>query len=108
MLWFAPLLVLISAAIPFPAQAQLTPGGPSGDFRVEDRPGTVPSVGPHGGPSPVPGSTMFRDNLAPMPPDEVLKSIDKDLGRSTLQRPGLSGPSFEMEKELRSPADKLK
>lgn len=103
-----PLVFLISAALTIPAHAQLTPGGPSGDFRVNDRPGTAPTAGPAGGPSLSPGSTMFRDSLGSKPPDEILKSIDKDLGRSTLDRSSAGSPSFNLERELRSPSDKFK
>jgi hypothetical protein len=51
---------------------------------------------------------MFQDTLGAKPPDDILKNIDKDLGRSTLERSGTSSPSFNLERELRSPPDKLK
>lgn len=108
MRWFAPLFILASAAIIVPAHAQLVPGGPSGDFRVNDRPGTAPTVGPPGGPSLPPDPTMFRDTIGAKPPVEILKGIDKDLGRSTLERPNMSIRPFDLEREFRSPADKLK
>jgi hypothetical protein len=108
MRWFAPLLILTSAAMTVPAHAQLVPGGPSGDFRVNDRPGTAPTAGPPGGPSLPPDPTMFRDAIGAKPPDEILKSIDKDLGRSTAERPNMNVQPFDLEREFRSPSDKLK
>jgi hypothetical protein len=108
MRWFTPLLILTSAAISVPGHTQLIPGGPSGDFRVNDRPGTNPTVGPPGGPSLPPTSMMFRDTLGSKSPDEILKSIDMDLVRSTLERSSTSSPSISLEKELRSPSDKFK
>lgn len=100
MRWFAPLLILSATVVCIPAHSQLIPGGPSGDFRVNDRSGTAPTAGPSGGPSLPPSPTMFQDSLGSKSPDEILKSIDKDLGRSTLARPDAS-PPFDMEKELR-------
>jgi hypothetical protein len=44
----------------------------------------------------VPGSLGFKH------PDDILKAIDKDLGRSTLDRSEHSSPSFNLEKDLRS------
>lgn len=46
------LFILVSSVIAFPAFtfAQLG-GSPSGDFRVQDRPGMAPTIGPPGGPS---------------------------------------------------------
>jgi hypothetical protein len=108
MRWFVPLLILTSAAVTIPAYSQLIPGGPSGDFRVNDRPGNAPTAGLPGGPSLSPGPTMFQDTLGAKPPDDILKSIDKDLGRSMLERSGASSPSFNLERELRSPSDKFK
>ncbi len=108
MRWTAPLLSLMMVTLSLPVHAQLTPGGPSGDFRVNDRSGAAPTAGPAGGPSPSPGPTMFRDTLGSKSPDEILKSIDKDLGRSTLERSGTGSPSLNLERELKSPADRLK
>jgi hypothetical protein len=108
MRWFVPLFILTSAAITVPAHTQLIPGGPGGDFRVNDRPGSAPTVGAPGGPSLPPGPMMFQDTFGAKPPDDILKNIDKDLGRSTLERSDASSPSFNMEKELRSPSDKFK
>lgn len=108
MRWTAPLLSLMMATLSLPVHAQLTPGGPSGDFRVNDRPGTAPTAGPAGGPSLSPGPLLFRDTLGSKSPDEILKSIDKDLGRSTLDRTSGGSPSFNLERELQSPSDKLK
>ncbi len=103
-----PPLLLISAALTVPAHAQLTPGGPSGDFRVNDRSGTAPTAGPPGGPSLSPGSLMFRDALGSKPPEEILKNIDKELGRSEPEQSSTSSPSFNLERDLRSPSDKFK
>jgi hypothetical protein len=108
MRWFVPLLIFTSTAITVSAHAQLVPGGPSGDFRVNDRPGTAPTVGPPGGPSLPPDSTMFRDTIGAKPPDEILKSIDKDLGRSTLERPNTSVQPIDPGRELGSSSDKFK
>ena len=109
MRWFVPLLILTSAAISVPGHTQLIPGGPSGDFRVNDRPGTDPTVGPPGGPSLPPSSMLFRDTLGSKSPDEILKSIDKDLGKSSLDRSGSApgGGSIDLEKELRSTSGKF-
>ncbi len=108
MRWLVSFLITMSVAgVTMPARSQLIPGGPSGDFRVPDRPGTAPTVGPPGGPSPMPDPMMFRDMLSPRSPDDVIKSIDKDLGRSMVERPG-STPSVNFERELRLPADKFK
>jgi hypothetical protein len=109
MRWFAPLISLVFVSLQSPALAQLSPLVPSGDFRVEGRPGTAPTVGPPGGPSLPPGPTFFRDSLGGRSPDEILKSIDKDLGRSSLD-PSESGADvrpLDLERELRSPADKI-
>ena len=108
MRWFVPLLILTSAVITVPAHSQLTPGGPSGDFRGNDQSGTTPTVGPPGGPSLPPNPMMFRDTLGPKPPDEILKNIDKDLGRSTLERSSTSTESSDVKNELRYPSDPFK
>ena len=108
MRWLVPLLILTAAAITVPVHAQLVPGGPSGDFRVNDRPGTAPTAGLPGGPSLPPDSTMFRDTIGAKPPDEILKSIDKDLGRSTLERPNTSVQPIDPSRELGSSSDKFK
>jgi hypothetical protein len=109
MRWIALLLVLSSVAISVPAHSQSIPGGPSGDFRVEGRPGTAPTVGPPGGPSLPPGPATFRDSLGGRSPDEILKSIDKELGKGSFDKsePMMTPPSLELERELRSPADKV-
>lgn len=114
MRWSVPLLIILnSSAVTIPAHAQLIPGGPSGDFRVNDQPGTAPTVGPSGGPSLPPGPMIFRDTLGAKPPDDILKKIDKDLGRPALEPSGRSSPSlnfekYNFEKELRSPSDGFK
>lgn len=108
MRWILSCFILTSMAASVPAYAQLVPGGGSGDFRVNDRPGTAPTVGPPGGPSQPTDSTMFRDTSS-KPPDEILKSIDKDLGRSTVGPSSPSAPSsFDPSRELRSSSDKFK
>ena len=107
MRWFVPLLPVLSiTAICIPAHSQLTPGGPTGDFRINDRSGTAATAGPAGGPSLPPNPMMFQDSLGSKSPDQILKSIDKDLGRSTLSRPDVS-PPFNMEKELKESRSSL-
>lgn len=106
MRWFVPLLTLSITAVCIPAHAQFIPGGPSGDFRVNDRSGTAPTAGPAGGPSLPPSPTMFQDSLGSKSPEQILKSIDKDLGRSTLARPDAT-PPFNMEKELKESRSSL-
>jgi hypothetical protein len=102
------LFIFAAMTAAVPGYAQLVPGGGSGDFRVNDRPGTAPTVGPPGGPSLPADSSMFRDTSA-KPPDEILKSIDKDLGRSTVEPLSPSAPSsFDASRELQSTSDKFK
>jgi hypothetical protein len=103
MRWLTPLLLISLAFIGIPAHAQLDQAvGPSGDFRVNDRPGTAPTVGSAGGPSVPPDSTLFRDFADTKSPDETLKTLDKDLGKSTVSDPGapFSGPSMNLEKDF--------
>jgi hypothetical protein len=109
MRWFAPLIVPLLFIPESHAPAQFDRSVPSGDFRVEGRPGTAPTVGPSGGPSLPPGPASFRDSFSGRSPDEILRSIDKDLGKSSLDRPdsGPAGRSLDLERELRSPADKI-
>jgi hypothetical protein len=109
MRWLAPLLLSGLALIDIPAHAQPGQLGPSGDFRVNDRPGTAPTVGAPGGPSIAPDPTLFRDFAGTKSPDEVLKSLDKDLGKNPVSDPGVpsSGPSLELEKDLRPPSDRF-
>jgi hypothetical protein len=80
------------------AVAYAQPIGPSGDFRVEDRPGTAPTVGPPGGPSLPPGPASFRDPTGAKSPDAILKSLDKELGSSTLSPS--SGRPFDLPRDL--------
>jgi hypothetical protein len=97
---------IVLAGIPVLAQTgQL---GPSSAFHVEGRTGTAPTVGPAGGPSLPPGPAAFRDSLGGRSPEEILKSIDKELGKSSFDRPDSSSGSrsLELERELSSPADK--
>lgn len=110
MRWIVPLLLACSAVgFPVLAYSQIFPGGPTGDFRVEGRPGTAPTVGSPGGPSLPPGSAAFRDSLGGRSPDEILKSLDKEMGKGSSGTPVQAPDSrpFELERELRSPADKV-
>ena len=90
------LFILVSVLSAAPASAQLG-GIPPGDFRVNDRPGTSPTVGPPGGPSPA-GPAMFPDPTGTKSPEELLKRLDKDLGRSTVSP--LGGRTFEPPHDL--------
>lgn len=104
------LLLLSSLALNgIPAHAQQSQVGPSGDFRVNDRPGTAPTVGAPGGPSVPADPTLFRDFAGTKSPDEILKSLDKDLGKNPLSDPGVSssGPSLDLEKDLRPASEKF-
>ncbi len=109
MRWLTPLLLLGSVISGFPAFAQLGQVIPSGDFRVNDRPGTDPTVGAAGGPSVPPDPTLFRDFAGSKSPDEILKTLDKDLGRNPASEPGSSssGQSIDFERDLRSPSEKF-
>ncbi len=108
MRWVVPLLFL-GFVIGVRALAQPGQLGPAGDFCVEDRPGTAPTVGPPGGPSLPPGPTLFRDFIGAKRPDEILKSLDKDLGRRAPE--GLGSPpggrSLDVEKDFRPSSDKF-
>ena len=106
MRWLMLLLVFLAGSA-LPAYSQLIPGGPSGDFRVNDRSGTDATTGPAAGPSLPTNPTIYLDKPGVKAPDEVLKNIDKDLGRSTLERTE-GNPSFNLEKDLRSHSDSLK
>lgn len=109
MRWLTPLLLSGLALTDTTAYAQLGQLGASGDFRVNDRPGTAPTVGAPGGPSIAPDPTFFRDFAGAKSPEEVLKSLDKDLGKNPLSDPGVpsSGPSFEPEKDFRPLSDRF-
>ncbi len=109
MMWYAPLLLIGVVLTSVPAHAQVGPPGPSGDFRVDDRLGTDPTVGSPGGPSLPPGPALFRDSLGGKSADETLKSIDKDLGKSSFERSGAASGSrsLELERDLRSPSDRF-
>jgi hypothetical protein len=109
MRWLASLLLLGSVISGIPALAQLGQMGPSGDFRVNDRPGTAPTVGAAGGPSLPPDPTLFRDFAGTKSPDEILKSLDKDLGKNTFSNPGslLGEPSMDLDKDIRPASDKF-
>jgi hypothetical protein len=95
------LLVILTAST-LPAHSQLIPGGPSGDFRVGDHSTGVPRTEGSPGSSPAPTIMMGPDSLGFKHPDDIVKGIDKDLGRSTLDRSEHSSPSFNLEKDLRS------
>jgi len=108
MIFYAPLILIAATLVAVPAVAQTSQLGPSGDFRVEGRSGTAPTAGPPGGPSLPPGPAQFRDNLGGRSPDEILKSIDKDLGKgSEFYGSGSSSHTLNLERELSSPADKI-
>lgn len=102
MRWLAPLLLIDLVLISVPAYAQLGQLGPSGDFRVNDRPGTAPTVGAPGGPSVPPDPTLFRDFAGTKSPDEILKSLDNDLGKTPVGDSGvlLREPAPDSEKSL--------
>jgi hypothetical protein len=93
---FRPLAIVGFLVISTAAFAQ--PVGPAGDFRVEDRPGTAPTVGPPGGPSLPPGPASFRDPTGAKSPEAILKSLDKELGSSTLSPS--SGRPFDLPRDL--------
>ncbi len=98
------MLLLVFLAGALPAYSQLIPGGPSDDFRSTDpRSGSDTTTGP-AGPSLPTSPPVHLDRPEVKSPDEVLKSIDKDLGRSTLERSGDSGSS-NLERDLRSRSD---
>jgi hypothetical protein len=74
-------LSLILAAAPARAQFDRT-GGSAGDFRPPDRPiGAPPLRFPEAAGFPS-DSSKFLGGIGPTSPDEVLKSLDKDLGRT--------------------------
>lgn len=91
------LFILVSVLSAAPASAQLG-GIPAGDFRVQDRPGTAPTVGPPGGPGLPAESTLFPNLSGAKSPEELLKRLDKDLGGSTVSP--LGGRTFEPPRDL--------
>lgn len=106
----APLLLVGLVLIGIPAYAEPIQLGPSGDFRVDDRPGTAPTVGAPGGPSVAPDPTLFRDFAGTKSPDEVLKSLDKDLGKTQVGEPGVPSPGpspLQLEKDFRPASDQF-
>jgi hypothetical protein len=109
MRWLALLLLSGLALTDITAYGQLGQLGASGDFRVNDRSGTAPTVGAPGGPSIAPDPTLFRNFAGTRSPDEILKSLDKDLSKNPLSDPGAppSGSSLEPEKDLRPPSDRF-
>jgi len=104
-----PLILIVLGLTASPAFPQMGQLGPSGDFRVDGRPGTAPTGGPPGGPSLPPGPAMFRDSLGGRTPDEVLRSLNQELGKSSAPRPVYpSGtPSTDLSRELESPSDRM-
>ena len=57
----------------------------------------------------MPRTGFSRDSYGGKSPDEILKSIDKDLSKNSLDRsqPGEGVRPLDLERELRSPADKM-
>ena len=96
------LSLVILVATTLPAHSQLIPGGPSGDFRASDQSTGGPRTEGTSGSSPAPTIMMVPDTLGLKHPDDIVKGIDKDLGRSTLERSDHSSPSYNLEKDLRS------
>jgi hypothetical protein len=92
-----------------PASAQLGQSGPSGDFRVHDRSGTAPTAGPAGGPSLPPGPAVFKDSLGGKLPDDILKELNRDLGRNSSDRSdALSGSHpLDLNRDTQAPFDKF-
>ncbi|HEY7533829.1 MAG TPA: hypothetical protein VH681_13725 [Nitrospiraceae bacterium] len=84
-------------------------GTMGGDFRVNDRPGTAPTVGLPGGPSLSPEPTLFRDFAGTRSPDEVLKSLDKELGKnpSADSDPSARDTPMGLEQVLRATPDQV-
>ncbi|MET0514278.1 MAG: hypothetical protein ABW047_02980 [Nitrospiraceae bacterium] len=102
MRWLASLFFISSLLMSFPALAQPVQAGPSGDFRVGDLPGTAPTVGPPGGPSLPLSPTVLGDPIGAKSPDEILKTLDKDLGSRNFMTTGSSSDrSMEHDKEFR-------
>ena len=102
MRWLAPLFFISSMFMSFPALAQPVQVGPSGDFRINDQPGTAPTVGPPGGPSLPLSPTFLGDPTGTKSSDEILRSIDKDLGSRNFMTTGSSGDrSMDHDKDFR-------
>ncbi len=98
MRWFAPLFILVSVVSAAPASAQTGGLLPPGDFRVNQGPGTAPTVGPPGGPSLPAGPTQVPDPTGTKPPPEILNQLDKQLGSGTLGS-GTMGSSMPSSSE---------
>ena len=109
MIRYALLLLIGVVLTSISALAQVGLPGPSGDFRVDDRPGNAPTVGSPGGPSLPPGPALFRDSLGGKSADETLKRIDKDLGKSSFDRSGAASGSrsLELEREIHSHSERF-
>ena len=109
MRWFMPLTIVGFISLQDPILAQLGPSLPSGEFLVEGRSGTAPTVGLPGSPGLPPASAFSRDGVGGKSPDEIVKSIDKDLSRNSLERfqSGAGVRPLDLERELRAPADKM-
>ena len=108
MRWLAPLFFISSIVMNFSALAQPVQVGPSGDFRINDQPGTAPTVGPPGGPSLPLSPTILGDPTGTKSSDEILRSIDKDLGgrKSSSFEPQAGGRSLDLDKDLLTGSDK--
>ena len=102
MRWLVPLLLIGLALISIPANAQPGQLGPSGDFRLNDRPGAARTVGAPGEPSVPPDPTLFRDFPGTKSPDEVVTSLDNDLGKTPVGDSGvpLGEPAPDSENSL--------
>jgi hypothetical protein len=108
MRWLAPLFFISSIFMSFPALAQPVQVGPSGDFRINDQPGTAPTVGPPGGQSLPLSPTFLGDPTGTKSSDEILKSIDKDLGsRNPMSSGSSSDRSMDLDKDFRPDYDKI-
>ena len=102
MRWLASLFFISSIVMNFSALAQPVQVGPSGDFRIDDRPGTAPTVGPPGGPSLPLSPTILGDPTGTKRSDEILRSIDKDLGsRNPMSSGSSSDQSMDHDKNFR-------
>lgn len=99
---------ILLAGLAGSVQGQLTPGGPTGDFRTQPPHEATPIPPPSSAPGLSPGPMTLQDMVGGLSPAEVLKRLDKDLGRSTLESPGARDSHVDFERELRSPADRFK
>jgi len=107
MLRYSSLLAIGMTLFSMTAFAQMGPLGPSGDFRVDGRQGTVPTAGPTGGPSLPPGPAAFKDTLGVKSADDILKGINQELGKNSFDRSDswLGNRALDVNKALQSPSD---